>query len=253
MQKVVHGMTLRSHRQTVLTTVVGSRLMNYANVYEQHKKDLIEKKKQEEEKNVVKPFKARPAPKFIRSKSQEPVKKVPATNTTKPKPPIAHVAPIRRATKSASDGKSAPIVREKPKREIVSRKPVFASKPKEIPPKKTEIKKFVANVPKYLHKEPFKVTLPEKKRSTEVKPFKLSISARIDSRHKSDADRRKIVEERNKKILEEKQKKEMEEIKRLRKAREFRASVNPFNKITVVKKPVAMPTPIKEVPEPKNA
>lgn len=50
--------------------------------------------------------------------------------------------------------------------------------------------------------------------------------------------------------MAEKQKKDLEEIKALRKLREFRASVNPFNKVTVPKKPC--PTPIEELPDSKT-
>uniref|UniRef100_A0A336MC84 CSON013390 protein n=1 Tax=Culicoides sonorensis TaxID=179676 RepID=A0A336MC84_CULSO len=255
MQKVVNGMTLRSQKQTtVLTTVAGSRLLDYATIYEQHKKDLAEKKKQEEEKKMVKPFKARPVPKCIKTKTvpppqpqTKPVKAVPLKS--KPNPPVAFVAPTRRSkpVETVTVHKTNQnAVKDKPKRAIApkvpTRKAVTAAPQVNKKPNphvkvesKPEVKKFVATVPKYLHKEPFKVQLGEKKRLTEVKPFKLSIATRINDRQKSDEDRRKVVEERNKKLLEEKMKKEMEEIKVLRKQREFRASVNPFNKISKAK------------------
>lgn len=259
MQKVSLGMTLRSHKQIVLTTVAGSRLMNYANVYEQHKKDLVQKKKQEEEeKTAIKPFKARPAPKFLRAKSATSELKpkavvAPVKTNVKPKPPVAHVAPIRRHTTIApTREKSKPKPEIAPKKRTIIpsiiRKSVAVQQKKPVPaPAKPEVKKFVANVPKYLRKEPFKVNLSDKKRPTEIKPFKLSITSRIDERHKSDLERRKIVDARNKKLTEEKQKKDVEEIKVLRKLREFRASVNPFNKVKVVKKPASIP--IEELPE----
>ncbi|XP_063706457.1 translation initiation factor IF-2 [Culicoides brevitarsis] len=258
MQKAAQGMTLRSHKQTILTSVAGSRLMNYANVYDQHKKDLAEKKKQEEEqKTIVKPFKARPVPKFVHAKTTTaPKKEETAKNVVKvapkPKPPVAHVAPTRR-TAPAVEKEKKPEPKKRTFVPTFTRKSVaeVVKKP-QAPQPKPEVKKFVATVPKYLRKEPFKVNLPEKKRTTEVKPFKLSIATRIDDRHKSDAERRKIVEERNRKLMEEKKKKEEEEIKTLRKLREFRASVNPFNKAKNAKK-TAPTQPVNELPAAEKA
>lgn len=269
MQNVAKGMTLRSHKPTVLTSVAGSRLMNYANVYEQHKKDLAEKKKQEDDKKtVVKPFKARPAPKSKPTSAQQISKPVPAkiapakpklpvtkVAPAKPKPPVAKIAPTRRVT-SAPAPVQAPKPEPKKKRlfvPTVARKSVTQVQKKPVVAvKKPEIKKFVANIPKYLRREPFKVNLAEnKKKTTEVKPFKLSIATRIDDRHIFDAERKKIANERNKRFKEEKDKRDEEEIKKLRKMREFRASVNPFNKIKLTRKPST--TPIEELPEAQKA
>lgn len=259
-------MTLRSHIRQVLVPSNPSRLMNYAHVYEQHKKDLADELKKEEEKKLVKNFKARPAPKFVQAKASDNnkenkvvqiqnkkqsvpknavvAKKIDLTGV-KPKPPVARVGPYRKAADvtdkaNTKEAVTKPIPAKMRPSSIrsksvpsTSRQPLYLSKKSVVVTETTKptIKNFTAKVPKYLYKEPFKpVKKLEKREPTEVKPFTLTLGTRVDSRIKSDGERRKKLEEKNKQMLEENLKKELEEIKALRRTREFRATVNPFKK-----------------------
>lgn len=149
-------------------------------------------------------FKAKPAP----------------VMTTKSAPPVARIKPNVKSTANTKTLASKLVVTATKKADKPATAPVTTNG--DAP------KKFVAKVPAYLKKEPFKVKLADKKAPIEAKPFNLGMNGRLEARQKTDNDRRKAIEEKAKLELEEKRKKEEEEIKAMRKQREFKARGNPF-------------------------
>lgn len=187
-----------------------------------------------------------PAPKpILRARSASAAPNVPSMITRSKAAKQAATAP---GTKSAP-----PVARVKP-----SVKPTTRPATKPVPLKATHSvdggaakkvssapaggvdakqKKFVAKVPTYLKKEPFKVKLAEKKSPVEVKPFNLGMNGRMETRQKTENDRRKALEEKNRQMFEEKRKREEQELKEMRKKTQFRARTNPFSgKVTKTSK-----------------
>jgi len=163
----------------------------------------------------------KPASKLIPPTRQPPVAKV----APQPKNPLERVsrktAPVKRHSRGLRISTSAPAVPARianARRTFDVEKSTQRSKSTALVP---EVKKFVAKVPKYLYREPFKAKLEGKKEPVEVKPKVVQ---------KTMSDRHKLIEEKNKKIQAEKLRKEQEELKNLRKQREFKAKPNPFSK-----------------------
>lgn len=148
-----------------------------------------------------------------------------AATKTKSAPPVARVKPSIKSTKPAPLKATRSI-------DVAKKMP-----PSSAPPTNGDVKqkKFVAKVPSYLKKEPFKVKLIEKKPPTEVKPFNLGMTGRVETRQQGENNRRKALQEKTLQAMEEKRKREEEELKEIRKKTQFKARGNPFSS-KVVKK-----------------
>lgn len=157
--------------------------------------------------------------------TRQKAKQIAAVAAVKSAPPVAKVKPN---VKSAPKPPSKPVAL-KATHSTQSNKPLQSNKPVSAPVGEQNQRKFVAKVPTYLKKEPFKVKLAEKKAPVETKPFNLGMNSRLETRNKIEKDRRKALEQKNRQMLEEKRKREEEEFKAMRKQREFKAQTNPFS------------------------
>lgn len=173
-----------------------------------------------------------------RTLAPQPAKPVYRTRSVSAAAAVAAVPRFKAKPAPVTTTKSAPpVARVKPNIKASAPKPVVPATRKNDKPSTAPVvpatgvnnqKKFVAKVPSYLKKEPFKVKLPEKKAAVESKPFNLAMTGRLEARQKMDNERRKAIEEKARQELDEKRKREDAEVKAMRKQREFKARTNPF-------------------------